>query len=213
MTNIAELEEVEEFAYEHAGNWRKFSSFAWFNQPEDALNWAIFYTHNRDSGTVDRSNAEIIRQRMEPFTEGEDPDAIAEEHNHWAVGWVAGHAIRCLKGGEVTEAIAEWSRIQDELAEYPILDEDHLSNLEHTETVEALWRDVDLAMERGERTEKPLPETESWIDTVASEVYEWISENDSGELENRDGQGAIVSDEAIANALIELGYLMPEERE
>ena len=62
-----------------AGNWRKFDSFAWFDQPDDADNWYIFYTHNRDSDLLTQSNAEQIDKAMKPFVESGDARAEARE--------------------------------------------------------------------------------------------------------------------------------------
>jgi hypothetical protein len=51
MTALGEMT-LEEAAKEAAGNWQRFESFVWFRDEEvdDPDNWAIVYTHNRDSG-------------------------------------------------------------------------------------------------------------------------------------------------------------------
>ena len=67
-------------------------------------NWAIIYTHNRDSRLLDLSNADAIAEAMEPFTEGDDPDVVMESHYHWAVGHVDGFSIRVFRNGEITDA-------------------------------------------------------------------------------------------------------------
>ena len=83
MTNrIGELD-LEEAAEQAAGNWRDFTCFVWYRDDiEDAENWAIIYTHNRDSGLLDLSNADAIQKELESFTEAEDPDLIFESHHH-----------------------------------------------------------------------------------------------------------------------------------
>ena len=48
---------LEQAATEAASNWRKFGSFAWHDKPDHAEKWAIVYTHNRDSGLIDKVNA------------------------------------------------------------------------------------------------------------------------------------------------------------
>ena len=100
---------LEEAAKVAAGNWRKFESFAWHRARDldDADNWAIVYTNNRDSGLLDQSNAAAIDKAMEPFTEADDPDVVAEHHHHWACGWIDGYSIRVYRNGQITEAFKE----------------------------------------------------------------------------------------------------------
>ena len=102
---IGELD-LESAAKEAAGNWQEFDCFSWHRQndiesPED---WAIVYTHNRDSGLLDQSNAEAIAEAMEPFTKGRNPDVVAEHHISWLCGWVDGYSIRVFKRGRITKA-------------------------------------------------------------------------------------------------------------
>src|ERR1017187_1225353 len=51
---------LEDAAREAAGNWKRFESFCWFRERDldDPENWAIIYTHNRDSRLLDQSNAD-----------------------------------------------------------------------------------------------------------------------------------------------------------
>ena len=65
--------DLETAAREARGNWRKFDSFAWHDRPEDSAEWAIVYTHNRDSDLLDQSNADAIDKALAPFTEGDTP--------------------------------------------------------------------------------------------------------------------------------------------
>ena len=107
-------------------------SFAWFRESEiaDPDNWAIIYTHNRDSGLLDQSNADAIAEAMEPFTEGDDPDVVMESHDHWAVGHVDGFSIRVYRNGEITEAFKTYHDLMEQMDGYPILDEEDYSNRE-----------------------------------------------------------------------------------
>ena len=43
--------DIEEAAHKAAGNWQRFESFVWFRDREtsDSQNWAVIYTHNRDT--------------------------------------------------------------------------------------------------------------------------------------------------------------------
>ena len=54
--------DIEQAATKAAGNWQNFRSFVWWRDRElaDADQWAILYTHHRDSGLLDQSNAAVI---------------------------------------------------------------------------------------------------------------------------------------------------------
>ena len=58
---IGELK-LEDAVKESAGNWQHFECFSWHRASElkDPENWAIIYTHHRDSGLIDQSNAQMI---------------------------------------------------------------------------------------------------------------------------------------------------------
>src|SRR4051812_32101983 len=105
MTMLGEMT-LEDAAAQAAGNWRRFTCFVWDRQREidDPDAWAIIYTYNRDSGLLDLSNASVIAEAMEPFTDGDDPDVVMESHSHWAVGHVYGFSIRVYRDGEITDA-------------------------------------------------------------------------------------------------------------
>ena len=115
---------LEDAAREAVGNWKRFESFCWHRASEidDADNWAIFYTHHRDSGLLDQSNSAVIRKAMQQFTEGDD--FVFENHSHWAVGHIDGFSIRVFRDGEITEAFTKYHELTERLADYPILDEE-----------------------------------------------------------------------------------------
>lgn len=190
--------DLEYAAKKAAGNWQRFDSFVWFRDKdvEDADQWAIIYTHNRDSGLLDQSNASVIAKAMAPFTEGDDPDVVFESHSHWAVGHVDGFSIRVFDGnGEITEAFRKYHELAEAKEDYPILDEQDYGERELEATLEniadAAWR---------LKSEFTLPEGWVW------QVYDWLSENRSGEIENRDDQGGYPSEEAMREAFDALGF-------
>lgn len=194
--SIGELT-IEEAAREAAGNWQRFTCFCWFREREitDPENWAIIYTHNRDSGLLDQSNADQIAQAIEPFTEGDDPDVVFESHNHWAVGHVDGFSVRVFRDGHVTDAFRSYHDLAERLADYPILDEVDYSRREYEATLEnipdAAWR---------LKHEYELPD--GW----EGDVYSWLSENRSAAVENRDDQGGYPDEQALRDAFDALGY-------
>jgi hypothetical protein len=161
-----------------AGNWREFDSFAWHRayDLEDADAWMIWYTSHRDAGLLEQSNEQAINERLKQFAEGDDPDLVFERHSSWLVGFIDGFSIRVFKpNGTITPAFEEFCQIKAELEAYPILDEQHYSELEYSSTLEnyrgELWRLRD-----------DLPE--GW----EAEVYSWFSDNHDEFIENRDDQ-------------------------
>jgi hypothetical protein len=190
-----------EQAEEQAGNWMRFTSFGWgrrfeLERPQD---WAIVYTHNRDSGLAEQSNAKAIDSVLEKFGD----DVVSERHNHWAVGWMDGYSIRVYdEQGRVTEAFKAWCDLQERLADYPLLDEYDLSERECqvcydnvVEVVNRVWRHTDRDESLGS-----VPEG------LHIDVYNWFWDHEQDQVENRDGHGGCPSEEAVDRALKALGY-------
>ena len=188
---------LEEAAKQAAGNWRKFECFVWHRRSEiaDADNWATMYTHHRDSGLIDQSNASVIEKALQPFTEGDDPDVVFESHSHWAVGHIDGFSIRVYRNGEITEAYRTYRDLQERIADYSVLDEDDYGQREFDATLgnikDTAWR---------LRNEFDLPE--GW----EGQAYDWLSENDCRVIENVDDQGGCPSEEELREAFASLGY-------
>lgn len=184
-------------AQQAAGNWKTFNCFVWFppDKLEDVDQWAIIYTHHRDSGLLDESNASVIEKAMQPFTEGGDPNVLFERHVHWAVGHVDGFSVRVFKNGKITKAFESYHTLARQLDDYPILDESDYSDREYEATLEniedAAWKlkhDFDLP--------------EDW----ESQVYGWLSDNRCGEIENVDDLGGYPSEAALREAFDALGF-------
>ncbi len=198
---IGELD-LESAAREAAGNWQDFTCFAWFREKdiESPDDWAIIYTHHRDSGLLDQSNAEAIAEAMTPFSNGDDPDVLFESHHHWAVGHIDGFSLRVFKGGKITDAFRTYHELSRRLADYPILDEQDYSDREYEATLENI---TDAAWRVGRDYDLP----DGW----ESEVYSWLSDHEQGEIENTDDQGGYPSEAALRRAVDGLGYGRFEE--
>jgi hypothetical protein len=189
---------LEEAAREAAGNWRHFDCFSWFRQhdldrPDD---WAILYTHHRDSGLLDQSNAAVIAEALEPFT---DRDVVFESHNHWAVGHVDGFSIRIYRRGKITKAFRVYHELAERMASYPILDESDYSDKEYESTLEniplAAWR---------LKNNYDLPD--DWV----GDVYSWLSEYRCSALENTSDQGGWPDEDDLEAVFDALGYQRSE---
>ena len=196
MTRLGELE-LDDAAHAAAGNWQRFDCFAWFRKselkrPDD---WSVIYSHNRDSGLLDQSNAAVINKAMLPFTKGDDPNVVFESHHHWACGHVDGFSIRVFRRGRITKAFRTYHGLAVRMDEYPILDESDYSerelNATYENVAEAAWR---------LKREFVLPE--DW----QSEVYRWLSEYRERALESRDDRGGNPVQEDLEAAFDALGY-------
>ena len=132
---------IEDAALDSAGNWEKFDSFIWYGRPEDAKenpkSWALFYTHNRDSGCLDKSNGEEFAQALAPFADGDNPDVIFQTHNHCLVGHIDGFAVRVYRDGEITEAFRAYHSLCEKLAKYSVLNETRHGELQAEEIAES----------------------------------------------------------------------------
>ena len=180
-----------------AGNWRDFESFAWDGawELDDPENWTVVYTHHRDSGLLDQSNAVVIERALEPFSEGDDPDVTDEHHRHWAVGWIDGFAIRVFRNGHITQAFRAYHQLATQSADYPVLDEEDYSRREYEATMDNL---TDAASWLAHEYELP----EHWQDAV----YTWLSENDPSAIENRNDHGGYPGEGQLMAAFESLGY-------
>lgn len=190
-------EELVNAARKAAGNWKRFDSFVWYRETDipDPENWAVLYTHHRDSRLLDQSNASVIRNRLMPFTEGEDPDVVFESHSHWAVGHIDGFSLRVFNDGEITDSFRTYHELMERKDDYPILDETDYSNREYEASIanikDAAWK---------LKHEFDLPE--DW----EFQVYDWFSENLCRAIENRDDQGGYPDEAELRKAFSALNY-------
>jgi hypothetical protein len=192
---------VEDAAAALAGNWKRFDSFAWHRRRKigDSDDRAVVYTHHRDSGLLDRSNAGVIAKKLEPFTEGDDPDVVEERHSHFAVGYIDGFSIRVFRDGQITEAFRVYHALRERMDNYPVLDEDDYGRREFDATLDNI---TDAA--RRLRHEYILPD--GW----EGDVYSWLSEYIPGAAENRDDHGGYPGEDDLREAFEALGYTSTE---
>jgi hypothetical protein len=201
MSSIGTMD-LEEAAKQAAGNWMKFESFVWWRARdiEDAANFAIHYTHHRDSGLLDQSNAAVVAKALEPFTEGDNPDVIEEDHSHWAVGWIKGFAVRVFdETGKITEAFNVYHELAERMDDYPILNESDYSQREY----DATFENLDHAAWRLKRV-FDLPH--DW----QSSTFDWLWQHRDHALENVDDQGGYPSEDDLEEAFDALGYARVE---
>lgn len=190
-------QEIEAAAKKAAGNWQRFECFVWMRADEipDAEQWAIIYTHNRDSGLLDQSNAAAIEKALESFTDGDDPDVVIESHGHWAVGHVDGFSVRVFRNDEITNAFQVYHELAERMDNYPILDESDYSERETEATLENI---ADAAYSL--KHEFALPE--GWV----TDAFSWFWENCASAVENCDDRGGYPSEDDLRQSFEALKY-------
>jgi hypothetical protein len=188
---------LEGAASEAAGNWQRFDCFIWDRRHDldDADQWTVIYSHTRDSGLLDMSNADAIAKVMQPFTEGDDPDVVFESHSHWAVGHVDGFSVRVFRDSEITDAFKRYHDLAERMDDYPILDEEDYSRREYEATLDNI---ADAAW----RLKKEFDLPEGW----EGSVYSWLGDNRSGSVENRDDRGGYPEEIDLRAAFEALNY-------
>lgn len=147
---------------------------------------------HRDSDTIARSNWDVMLARYREI-DPEERDHEVHRFGHWAVGWVEECAYR--PGSDVARAADE---MRTSLDAYPILSDDHHSELESVEGTEAWdsWqcREVrrDIAKELVSRIDPDdvsddnmtADEIEAWLDGLSSDaIWEAVNREHSGETD------------------------------
>jgi hypothetical protein len=197
METIGEMT-VEEAASQAAGNWTEYSCFCWdrLRDIDDPDEWAIIYTHHRDSGLLDQSNAASMADALRSFSKSENQDVVFESHAHWAVGYVDGFSIRVYRDGEITEAFHTYHGLMEQLDGYPVLDEADYSS-----------REYEAALENIEDVTWRIKSTYDLPDGWEAQAYEWLSSHRPGAVENKDDRGACPSERELLDAFNGLGYV------
>lgn len=98
----------------------------------------VFLGQNRDSDSITRSNFEVARERLEGIeTENNDEYGwIISRQSHWACGWLEIIYIHQRAKHELIQAAEE---MLEDLKNYPVLNDDHWSELQYDERNE-YWK-------------------------------------------------------------------------
>lgn len=120
------------FTPEHIKRWALPDSYA-------GPVWPDYYVacgQHRDSDSLTRSNFTCILKALG----GESETVIVIRERHWAVGWVEWIGIH--EGDSKALQIAD--DITERLDDYPVVNEDHWSNLEYEEACD-FWESLNVA--------------------------------------------------------------------
>ena len=124
------------FTPEHLRRWK---------MPKDyfGAEWPEYYSssvgQSRDSDALERSNFTCMLKALG----GESDTIIVVRESHWAVGWVEWIAIH----ESDAKALAIADDIAERLADYPVINEDHFSEVEQEDASET-WRNCYSDRER-----------------------------------------------------------------
>ena len=128
--------------YKHLKKWTHPDNYIGEDWPE----WFVFLGQHRDSDALTRSNFECGLARLG----GESETVQVIRERHWAVGWVEWIGIHESAADKLRTA----ETLLEKLEGYPVLDDEHFSDLEWKEAGQA-WAGlsvrerVDLCREAG----------------------------------------------------------------
>ena len=210
---------LSDFAAQAAGNWQRWTSCAMWGDGTNDNHWFFFEPEHRDSDLLDKSNTIQIKKALEPWTDGDDPDVIFSSANCSLVGWRTQirvciyrqffrHAADgCLYSEDpestdnllVTPAARTIHEIILALANYPIFNDEHYSELEYEEWGRGVSEVTGYMLRRlftlteGQTEEQAVDDVSMWLSESEVDTHDWPDEDD------------------VKKALIELGYQLDEE--
>jgi len=135
---------------------------------DDQQDWYVLYGRNRDSGILTESNWQTIVNEMTDISEEEENWDI-HRFNHWACGWfeiiIVEKWAKSKRSGAcyITQNFELAEEIEDQLDNYPVLDEMDLSEREYEDMLESwdLWACSDFKSAILDKFEDEILEFES----------------------------------------------------
>jgi hypothetical protein len=118
--------------YANLTRWKTPNSYFGAEWPE----YYVFLSQHRDSDALTRSN---FICGLEAIGGGASETVHVVREGHWAVGWVEWIAIH----ESDLAALAKADKLLDDLDDYPVLNEEHFSDLEYTEA-ERYWASLSV---------------------------------------------------------------------
>lgn len=212
MTESTQLDDESAFrtmSEEQIEDWKRRAlsrpdSFAYWGKGDGMFEtWSLGpVIQSRDSKILEEANARSIKATLEsdPSLEGEWK---ITQCNHWAHGWVDHLSFRVVDSdGNITRVARVIKGLFDSLAEYPVLDDSLLSEMELDATMKNIrdhWNHNRL------RDDVP--------DDWAGRMWQWWWDNDQGAIEDTDGNGGYPSDKEFEECARALGFWDTSEDE
>ncbi len=106
----------------------------------------VLLARTRDSDLLAESNWEVALEKLG----GESESVVIHRYSHWLCGWLE---YLCVREGTPQYQLAE--EMEESLDGYPVLDDEHYSNLE-SETADRLWKEDYSWRERVEHIRENL---------------------------------------------------------
>jgi len=179
---------------------RRPDDFGYFGDLPIGDTWSLGpVIETRDSGPLEKANARSVKESFKTLfgDEGVDQGWEVTRCNHWAVGWVEHLSFRAIDdNGGPTAQFVEMLRLNAEIEESCVLDEDLLCEIEWEATVEYLqWHAARFVKESA---------PDDWVELLAREISSEIIHESSGPY---------VRDEDIKAALRKLELLDTSDEE
>lgn len=95
---------------------------------ETYYDYLVLLGQHRDSDALQRSNFQCALELLG----GEGDGVLVARAGHWAVGWVESLLIH----GDAKDKVAIGEEIEESLSRYPVLNDEHYSELESGEIME-----------------------------------------------------------------------------
>ena len=179
---------------------RRPDDFGYFGDLPIGDTWSLGpVIETRDSGPLEKANARSVKESFKTLfgDEGVDQGWEVTRCNHWAVGWVEHLSFRAIDdNGGPTAQFVEMLRLNAEIEESCVLDEDLLCEIEWEATIEYLqWHAARFVKDSA---------PDDWVELLAREISSEIIHESSGPY---------VRDEDIKAALRKLELLDTSDEE
>ena len=181
-TELVRFKDYQPSAFDSNSNY-----ISWDRETEDNVaEWFVVpLIKTRDSRLLEQSNFETATKLLH----GESDNVMILNFGHWSCGH---YDLILVKPDTPEQQILE--DMIEQLDNYPVLDDQHYSELEFNATHENIKSEIpsDLI-------------TDLDIDTITDKVYSWLSDNNDSSLENVDDNGGYPDTDAVTEALEALG--------
>ncbi|MGH9890687.1 MAG: hypothetical protein ACREA0_01625 [bacterium] len=177
---------------------------SWFGKPWRG--WYVGLDRTRDSGTLVNSNFECFLKTVGEASAGKVVDDSANggdsseieavyvvNEGHWACGWVEWIAVH--ESDDAALVVAE--ELMNSLENYPVLDEEHLTNLEFKAEDEAWNNWACQALVEAVKDEDLKEWAEGLDDGILYDAYRYAME-ECNEYPMHEDSGVYIDTDAIA---------------
>jgi len=154
--------------YENIEKWQRPEHFAaWTDGAPYDGEWYVFLGRHRDSSLLEKSNFD----RGLELIGGESDTVIIVRESHWAVGWVEWVAIH----ESDTAALREADEIMGALHDYPVLDDEHYSQMQ-SDAITDFWQAAPIPDRMDICREADVSVFAARRDAIDRDVFDYLNE-------------------------------------